>query len=134
MNLPSWLLIHGLPGCEYLWLVCVRCVPILYWSVDLGIELLVVVLILVCGISIVALSIKWTLGLIVGHLRGLKWLPGCKLPRCKLSGWLVVITEVRSWVVIWLLVIPLLIIIVIRSICRRWSVVWNGSSIFWKVS
>ena len=133
MNLPSWLLIHGLPGCEYLWLICVCCVPILYWSVDLGIELLVVVLILVCGISIVALSIKWSLGLIVGHLWSLKWLSGCKLSRCKLSGWLVII-KARSRVVIWLLVIPLLIIVVIRSICRWWSVVWNGSSIFWKVS
>ena len=80
------------------------------------------------------LFIKWTLGLIVGHLWSLKWLSGCKLPRCKLSGWLVVITEVRSWVVIWLLVISLLVIIIIRSICRRWSIVWYGSSIFWEVS
>ena len=130
MNLPSLVLVVVLPGCKCLWLICVRCTSVLCWPVILWIILLgIVVLILVWRIPIVILFVKWALGLVIGVLWGLEWLSWCKLP-----GWLTVVIKIRSRGVIWLLVIPLLIVVVIRSICWWRSVVWYWSSVIWEVS
>ena len=120
MNLPSLVLVVVLPWCKCLWLIGGVCTSVLRWSfVLLGVLLIIVILILKRGIPIVILLVKWTLGLVIGMLWGLKWLSWCELPR-----WLIVIIVTGSWGVIWLFVVPLLIVVV-------WSVRWWRSIVLY---